>query len=106
MRTVVVVGTLLILGANCVAIFAVCERIVTDPCNHMGFDPRWLWPVYVSAIVAGAVQVCLRRKFSGLPACLVIVGILGLAGGVAIDRFNILVQYDVWCARGMPPRPF
>lgn len=106
MKVVIVIGNLLILGANCVAIFGVCERIVTDPCNHMGFDPCWLCPVYIAAILAGAVQVCLRRKFSGLPACLLIIGTLGLAGGVAIDRFNILVQYDVWVARGMPPRPF
>lgn len=43
MRTVIVVGNLLILGVNCVAILAVSERIISDPCNHMGFDPCWLW---------------------------------------------------------------
>jgi len=106
MRTSVLIANVLILFVNSVAIITVCGRIISDPCNHVGFDPRWLWPVYITAILAGAVQVFLRRKFWGLPACLFIVGTVGLAGGIVIDQFNILVQYDVWGARGMPPRPF
>ena len=103
--------TLRVLGivavvTECIVVSAVVFRILTDPCNHIGLDPRWLWGLYALPILFG-LCLCLReRRISSLAAALIAAGALGLIFGIAVDQFNILVEYETWIDRGMPARPF
>jgi hypothetical protein len=102
---------MLLKGVNLVLLVVVASllimtvyRVLADPGNHVACDPRWLWIGYVAAIFVGGIQVAVDRKLFVLPALLLLVGLLGLGLGLYIEHYNILVQYDRWCAKGMPDR--
>lgn len=69
------------------------------PSNHTGFQPYWLWAVVIGTSGAIAAPHYVRRNIGW-----VILGIWGalFLSLIVMDRFNILVQYDVWGSRGMP----
>jgi len=83
---------------------AVLCRVLADPCNHVGPDPRYLWLLYAVTLIAGVVRCAITGHFSGLGALLVVVGGIGLLQGLVIDWCNILISYSQWGDRGMPNR--
>jgi len=97
-------GTAAIAAASLFGTLGVLMRILIEPVNHTGLDVRWMWWLYALGAVAGAVQCLMRRRFSGLPALLTLVCLGGLIFGVVVDHWNLLVEHDEWCRRGMPSR--
>ena len=70
--------------------------------NHIGFDIRdayWL-------ALAGGFMSLLAMRMTRKPrvnAIAVLVSSLCLALLIAVfDYYNVIVQYDTWCGRGMP----
>jgi uncharacterized membrane protein len=75
------------------------------PSNHWGADVRW---TYILGVVGVAYGFFLLVKAEhkthsvvAIAASLVFVGLIYSA-----DKFNVLVQYERWVQRGMPPSPF
>jgi hypothetical protein len=46
-----------------------------------------------------------HRRWKPTRAVVTAYVVLSLAALVAMDRMNVLVQYDRWLSRGMPERP-
>ncbi|MGD8453975.1 MAG: hypothetical protein PVJ57_19340 [Phycisphaerae bacterium] len=68
--------------------------------NHWGFDIRLLWLV---CLAAGALAVPILRSAKPWRACWPLTSAAVLAVVVAVfDHFNVLVEYGLWLARGMP----
>ena len=105
MRGIQVVNVILLVLSG-IALAGVGYRVAMDSGNHTGFDPRVLCVVHGVTLIAGSAQVLARRSMRGLAAWLIVAGLVGLAVGILVDQLEILVQYDEWCERGMPPRPF
>lgn len=95
-----IIGVQLI-SAAAVALFAFYRY----PSNHWGVDVRW-------AYLIGGIGVALSAFLLSRRECRMI-GIVGMLISLVFcmlifstDRFNILVQYERWIARGMPASPF
>lgn len=82
---------------------AFVERIVRDPANHIGPEP-------LLAVIPFVVLLAVAwlRRYGRWKATRVLVTayvVLSLSALVAMDRANVLVQYERWLRRGMPERP-
>ena len=87
-----------------VDLVVICLTIRYAPSNHWSWDVRVCYVVPLPALI-WLIVVWRRRWVSGamrlgLLLCLLML-VLTL---VVVDRCNLLVQYDVWTARGMPAR--
>ena len=82
---------------------ALAQRVMVDPVNHVGVDPLYAVVVFVVVmLVAWRVRKRLR------PALLygvVAYSVLSVAALVALDRANVLVEYERWLKRGGVERP-
>lgn len=88
-----------------------CVVVVTflaynrHPNNHWGADVRWAYLMGVIGVAYGLFHlVKVEQKTHAavaIAASLVFVGLIYSA-----DKFNVLVQYERWVQRGMPPSPF
>ena len=69
--------------------------------NHTGIEP-WLFSVVFAPTAVLGVTALLRGNspWGAILACGL--GIGGMAFLFCLDYFNILVEYDRWCVRGMP----
>jgi hypothetical protein len=76
---------------------AVSYRLYRYPAPHIGINVLLFTPLF--AIVA-AVGVW-KRDWP-----LVVIGAASVLLLAAFYQFNVLVPYEVWLKRGMPPRPF
>ena len=72
--------------------------------NHWGLDTRKFWvPAAVTAAWGLMELLWWRRRGRWLPV-LVLVSAAALAVLVFVmDYYNLLVEYEVWLKRGMPP---
>lgn len=74
------------------------EILVRFPDNHSA-SPYFYLPIFVtSALICGIASVVCRRVFRVAILCCC----LGCVMVVVCDVFNIWVDYNVWCARGLP----
>jgi hypothetical protein len=74
----------------------ICRRY---PVNHVSYNPRWFW--IVTIVTTGFLQRFNRDKskwrYAAAGTWILLVLLL-----VAIDVFNILVEYETWGMRGLP----
>lgn len=80
---------------------ALLARVVRYPDNHVGYNVLRLAPLF-----AGVAGVGLLRRLDRLGVALLLAGLLSIVLVVCLYTFDILVPYEVWLKRGMPPRPF
>ena len=88
-----------------------CVVVVTflaysrHPNNHWGADVRWAYLLGVIGVAYGLFLLVKAQQTThaivAIAASLVFVGLIYSA-----DKFNVLVQYERWVQRGMPPSPF
>jgi hypothetical protein len=97
-------GNTLLGAASMVCVLVVVARIAIDPGNHIGPDLTWMLWLHTGTLIIGGMQCVMLRRFAGLPALLTLIGLLGVLLALGIDHFNLLVEHDEWCRRGMPSR--
>jgi hypothetical protein len=91
------------MGIHAMIALALLARICLNyPENHWGYDIRWLsrWCITVVLLCACLWLGCRasRRWLLGAMAATALLG--GLV--VALDRYNLLLEYELWIGRGMP----
>lgn len=70
--------------------------------NHVGYDIRWVWGLCALAVAWAAWGARRRPRMTRAVVCLTLLALV-LAGVVFVfDRYNVLVEYETWVARGMP----
>jgi len=90
---------------ECIAIGALVVAVASRaPSNHIGFDPRWLGVAALPAILAIGTAIARRTSGTAVLICTLTTVIL-VVGLLLIDQLNVMVQYDEWLRRGMPPSP-
>ncbi len=78
-------------------------RIAREPCNHVGVEPLLaIIPFMLLLAVTWFPRYRERRTARAIVTAYVL---LSIAAVIAMDRANVLVQYDRWSRRGMPERP-
>lgn len=79
-------------------------RVATVPENHMGWSPLWGELLLVPAcILNGSLWWLTRRRWAAIVALAFAISSVAL---VLLDQCDVLMSYEAWLARGMPPRPF
>lgn len=84
--------------------FGIIYRLVRFPENHVGWNILNGMPLFGFLLVLLLMTNRLgssRVKWIGLLYSLISIIFIGLA-----YYFNVLLPYEVWLQRGMPPRPF
>lgn len=79
-------------------------RLFKYPENHVGWNVLWSLVLFVP--LAG---ISLTDYFFGqsrLSLTIAIFAVISAVAVFALYQFNILVPYEIWLKRGMPPRPF
>lgn len=75
----------------------VLYRVVRYPAPHTALNVLWLIPFFACSAAYGVWSGQRLSLWTGLASVL---------GVWLLYQFNILVPYEVWLKRGMPPRPF
>lgn len=84
---------------------AVAHRVVFQS-NHVGYSLFRLWPLEVSWIVVGLANVALGGRNRRIGILLLALCVLAPLCAHLLERFNLLVPYEEWLNRGMPPKPW
>jgi cell division protein FtsW (lipid II flippase) len=89
--------------ASAAAWAALAARIIREPGNHVAVEPLLaLVPFLLLMVVVWLPRYRTRRNLrTGVTAF----ALSSVVLVVAMDRTNVLVQYDRWTQRGMPERP-
>jgi len=75
------------------------NAVMWYPCNHGPAATAYIdWFLLWLAVAA----ICWAVSRSRANALAAMAAILGIALVILFDRCNVMVQYDVWIARGMP----
>jgi hypothetical protein len=83
---------------------AIVLRIALNSTNHIGWDPRLaLFIFFAGAVSSWATWATRRSPVWLFSAC---VCVLFAILTVVLVAANILVPYELWLKRGLPPRPF
>ena len=82
---------------------ALIERIVHQPANHVGPEPLLAAIPFVALLAVAWLRRYRRWKTTRVLVTAYV--LLSLSALVAMDRANVLVQYERWLRRGMPERP-
>ncbi|MER2520562.1 MAG: hypothetical protein ABTQ34_07735 [Bdellovibrionales bacterium] len=79
-------------------------RIGHTPENHVGWNVLWaIAPFILLTILAAIHAKIMSFSFSTWIVAFALISCLLI---VALHKFNIMVPYETWIARGMPERPF
>lgn len=81
----------------------ILQRVISNPVNHVGISPYSALAVFLPGVVLGAKA---RHTERGVGRALLGLSVLLVVGLVVLDQCNILVEYETWLKRHMPPRPF
>ncbi|WP_299440716.1 hypothetical protein [uncultured Rhodospira sp.] len=99
------IAAVLVLEAGIVA--ALFVRIAGSSVNHIGASPYLALMVALPGLVMGLAGLrAPHRLRRGLSWGLVGLSLAVAGAVVALDQFNILVEYETWLRRGMPDRSF
>ncbi len=82
---------------------AFVQRIVHEPGNHVGPEP--LLAVIPFVVVLALAWLPRYRRWKAARVFVTVYVLISLSALVAMDRANVLVQYERWLRRGMPERP-
>jgi hypothetical protein len=80
--------------------------VATHDANHVAWDPWRLYPVFVGSLAVAVVRAVVVRRLTRISWLLLLLAIAGVLSLAAVDRFNVLVEYEEWLKRGLPDRPF
>jgi hypothetical protein len=97
-RIEILLGCLTVVPLLAIGAVLAREAVVRYPVNHVGFDIRGTWAV---CLIAPLVALRWRLRPWMVALIVVVSGLLALEVFV-FDHFNVLVQYERWCDRGMP----
>lgn len=82
----------------------------TNSTNHTGFDMRFWMIVFsifsVSLLLTMKLRQSSIRHNDPLIVAMSVVALLTAVNMAAFDYFNIMLEYDTWCQKRMPPKPF
>lgn len=82
---------------------ALLSRVIREPANHVAVDPLLaIIPFIFLVALAWLPRYRQRRVMRGGVTAFALVSSLLV---LAMDRANVLVQYDRWAQRGMPGKP-
>ena len=84
------------------AVFLVCQAVLRRDCNHWGFDIRQLWAACGLAGAWAGAALCMRRRPAWPQFVLLATAAASALLVFVCDRYNVLVEYGLWCDRGMP----
>ena len=96
------VGAFACLGLLVIAEVGLYDRIVTSNSNHVGVDIRWGWGLSAMALAWCAAGLRFRPAPRWTITVVVIAAMVFAAGLFIIDRYNVMMDYNVWIRRGMP----
>jgi hypothetical protein len=81
----------------------VTARVIREPGNHVAVEPLLaIVPFVLLLVIAWLPRY---RERLTLRTVVTAFALLSVVSVVALDRANVLVQYDRWYRRGMPGRP-
>lgn len=98
-----IIGTHLLLIGTCTR--CIGYWIATHyPDNHSGFDIREFYSLAVpcALISLGSLIIMRSKKEFRLTCCILILNLLFVSLIFFIDHNNIMVEHDLWAARGAP----
>ena len=78
-------------------------RIVYEPGNHVGPEP--LFAIAPFVLLLAIAWLPRYRRWKVVRLLVIAYVVVSISAVVAVDRANVLVQYDRWLKRGMPERP-
>jgi hypothetical protein len=81
-------------------------RLVRYPENHAGFNVLWSLALFAGMGVVAVGRRLLTGRFDGQIYALLGTALVSAVAVVLIYKLNVLLPYEVWLKRGMPPRPF
>ncbi len=84
---------------------AILIYTVQNETHHTGLDPYLALVVFAPVAVIGIAHLALVRSAGAARWCALLTFVIGIAGVgllVYLDQSNTLLQYEVWCERGMP----
>ncbi len=93
---------LLLLGGSAAGWCFLGARILSDPVNHVGYDPLYAIAGFAALLVVAWLPPPGRRWARTVVTLYAVVSIWALA---AMDHANVLVEYHRWLKRGAPARP-
>ncbi|HOP26879.1 MAG TPA: hypothetical protein PK907_11795 [Candidatus Sabulitectum sp.] len=91
--------------AGVAAIAAIVSYVLRNDSGHTGFSPYLALGIFIPASLAGLVQLLFFRAPGSARRWAVVALFTGIAGIcllVYLDLSNTLLEYGVWCRRGMP----
>lgn len=105
MTTILIRWAVSLVSALSIVFWAfVAYRLLRYPENHVGWNVLYATILFgLLAALAGASALLSGDRWA--PGLLVYAVLSGL-GIVLMYRYNVLIPYEVWLDRGMPPRPF
>lgn len=97
-------GTYLLTACGVLFWIFVAFRILRYPENHIGFNILAAIVPFLMLVAAAGAAFYFDR--SNIKLVIAVFAVLSIVLIAAMYHFNILVPYEVWLKRGMPPRPF
>lgn len=94
------------LGLTVISWLALAARVLRYPENHVGYNVLLLIPLFLATVAAGLLHRSTVGRMDTLAWAALIGGALSILAIAAVYQFNILLPYETWLKRGMPPRPF
>lgn len=91
--------------AGLAAIAGIVSYTLRNDSGHTGFSPYLALGVFIPASLAGLIQLLFFRAPGSAKRWAVLALLTGIAGIcllVYLDLSNTLLEYGVWCRRGMP----
>lgn len=83
----------------------VAFRIFKHGENHVGWNILYLLPLFMGVMILSVVKLYLQNWSGFLCYLLIGLSLVSIALILCIYQFNVLVPYEIWLKRGMPPRP-
>jgi hypothetical protein len=83
-----------------IGIWGLSSYLLENKSNHTGFELLLLlWPLCFCAVSAIIIYI---KKKTRLVMFTIALNLAAIFFYLFVDHFNIMVQYDRWCHRGMP----
>ena len=94
---------LALVAVNLLCVVGLSARVLANaPDNHWSVDHRWCLVVPVLTGAWVVVNLWLGRTAGWLFVVLIVSAFVCAGTILVLDHWNMLVQHDVWCHRGMP----
>ncbi len=92
-------------AAGLAAVAGIVSYVLRNDSGHTGFSPYLALGVFIPASLAGLIQLQFLRTPGSArrwAVMAILTGIGGICLLVYLDLSNTLLEYGVWCRRGMP----